>query len=104
VGFVGAYRRDRGRAVAESTTWGTATDDHRGESPTLGVADRHVGPGDRVLVVDDWAGTGAQLRAVYAAVAGRGATSVGAAVIVDETPPGVAAELAVRGLLAGDDI
>jgi adenine phosphoribosyltransferase len=103
-GFVGAYRADRHRAVAEPTTWGTAVDDHRGEHPRLGVADRHVQRGDRVLVVDDWIATGAQVRAVHAALAARGARPVGVAVIVDECDPRTRADLAVRGLLTGADL
>jgi adenine phosphoribosyltransferase len=104
VGFVGAYRADRARSIPEAMTWAEAPDDHRGERPCLGVADRHLSTGDRVLLVDDWLTTGAQLRAVAAAVTARGAHVVGTAVIVDEAPPVVAAELLIRGLISGDDL
>jgi adenine phosphoribosyltransferase len=103
-GFVGAYRRERSRAIPEAMTWGAGDPDHRGERPVLGVADRHVGPGDRVLLVDDWVTTGSQLRAVRAAVAALGAHTVGAAVIIDESAPHIAADLGIRGLLSGPDI
>ncbi len=36
-----------------------------GPAVDLAVRDRHLGPGDRVLVVDDWVRTGAQLHALY---------------------------------------
>lgn len=98
VGFVEAYRP---RPVPEPMTWGTAGADHRGEPVTLGVRDRHLSAADRVLVVDDWATTGAQVRALYAAVAHLGAEPVGAAVVVDECPPQVTAELRIRCLITG---
>lgn len=104
VGFVEAYRAERPRLVAEPMTWGTADLDHRGETVTLGVRDRLLDAGDRVLVVDDWATTGAQARALYAAVRLLGAEPVATAVIVDETRSQVAAELNIRGLVRGNDL
>jgi adenine phosphoribosyltransferase len=96
VGFVEAYRP---RPVPEPMTWGTAGGDHRGATVTLGVRDRHLSPADRVLVVDDWAETGAQLRALYRAIVALGAVPLGAAVVVDQSPPEVTAELNIRSLL-----
>jgi hypothetical protein len=55
----------------------------------------------RVLVVDDWAATGAQVRALRGLF---GAGYLGTAVIVDETTPTVGRELTIRGLLRGDDL
>jgi adenine phosphoribosyltransferase len=101
VGFVEAYRP---RPVPEPMSWGTAEAGHRGRPVTLGVRARHLSAAERVLVVNDWAATGAQVRAVYAALAALGATPVGAAVVVDECPPEVAAELRIRGLLTGPDL
>lgn len=103
-GFVEALRADRRRPIAEAMSWADVPADHRGEPQRLGVRSRHVGPGDRVLVVDDWVSTGAQARAVHAAVAALGATSVGTAVIVAECSEPVTAELRVRSLLTSADL
>lgn len=48
-----------------------------------------VGPGDRVLVVDDVLTTGGSVREVVDAVRGRGADVTGVAVLVDRTNGGV---------------
>ena len=85
-------------------TWAEVPSDHRGDRQQLGVRTRLVSPADRVLVVDDWAATGAQARGLHALVAALGATVVGTAVIVDECHPAVAAELGLRGLLTGEDL
>lgn len=104
VGFVEAYRAGARRPVAEPITWAEVPADHRGDKQLLGVRTRLIGPADRVLVVDDWAATGAQARGLYALVAALGATAVGTAVIVDECHPAIAAELRIRGLLTGADL
>jgi adenine phosphoribosyltransferase len=107
VGFVEAYKLGIAggrRPIAEPMTCADVPADHRGEPQRLGVRSRHLAPGDRVLVVDDWAVTGAQIRALYAIVAELGATPIGTAVIVSECAGPVAAELRIRGLLTGDDV
>jgi adenine phosphoribosyltransferase len=100
VGFVEAYRAGVRLPIAEAMTWAEVPADHRGVPQRLGVRSRLIGRGDRVLVVDDWATTGAQARALYEVITALGATSVGTAVIVDECP----ADLGIRGLLAGADL
>ncbi|WP_250032006.1 phosphoribosyltransferase [Paractinoplanes maris] len=100
-GFVEAYRAGARRPIAEPMIWAEVPADHRGETQHLGVRQELVRPDDRVLVVDDWAATGAQARALRSLF---GAAYVGTAVIVDECPPEVARELTLRGLLTGDDI
>ncbi len=100
-GFVEAYRAGARRAIAEPMRWAEVPADHRGEKQTLGVRRQLVSPADRVLVVDDWAATGAQVRALRSLF---GAGYVGTAVIVDECPPAVARELGIRGLLTGADL
>jgi adenine phosphoribosyltransferase len=100
VGFVEAYRKGARRPIAEPMTWADVPADHRGDPQRLGVRSRLIGPGDRVLVVDDWAATGAQSRAIYKLVSELGAIPVGTAVIVDECPQNVS----IRGLLTGDDL
>ena len=96
-----AYRAGARRPIAEPMRWATVPSDHRGEQQQLGVREGLIGPDDRVLVVDDWAATGAQARALRGLFP---AAYVGTAVIVDECPPPVAAELTIRGLLTGDDL
>ncbi len=98
-GFVEAYRAGARRPIAEPMTWVDVPADHRGDPQRLGVRSRLVGPGDRVLVVDDWAATGAQSRALHELVTRLGAVPVGTAVIVDE-----GADPTVRGLLTGDEL
>jgi len=99
-GFVEAYRSGARRPIAEPTTW-TEVVDHRGETRLLGVRHELLGPDDRVLVVDDWAATGAQAGALRTLLGDRYA---GTAVIVDECPPEVSAALNLRGLLSGADL
>ncbi|WP_229076727.1 phosphoribosyltransferase [Actinoplanes sp. DH11] len=101
VGFVEAYRAGARRPIAEPMIWAEVPADHRGDVQHLGVRERLVGPADRVLVVDDWAVTGAQARGLRNLFGDR---YLGAAVIVDECPPEVSAELNVRGLLTGSDL
>ena len=105
VGFVPAYKeRPDSRLIAEPTTWATTAPDYRGRALTLGVRDRHLRTGDRVLVVDDWVATGAQLRALYQVVAARSATPVGTAAVIADCPAELAAELRVRALLTGAEL
>ncbi|WP_306208865.1 phosphoribosyltransferase family protein [Actinoplanes sp. RD1] len=103
-GFVEAYRAGARRAIAEPMTWTTVPADHRGDPQSLGVRTQLISTGDRVLLVDDWAYSGAQSRALSTLVRDLGAEVVGTAVIVNECPPPVAAELGIRGLLTGSDL
>jgi adenine phosphoribosyltransferase len=104
VGFVEAYRAGARRPIAEPMTWADIPADHRGDTQRLGLRTRLIGTADRMLIVDDWAVTGAQTRGLHALAASLGAAVVGTAVIVDECPPAVAAELGIRGLLTGADL
>jgi adenine phosphoribosyltransferase len=104
VGFVPAVREGAGRRIAEPTTWVRTPPDHRGRILRLGVRDRHLGPGDRVLVVDDWVASGAHVRALYDLIAARGAEAVGATAVVADCAPHLAAALRLRSLLTGDDL
>lgn len=103
-GFAEAYRAGARRPIAEAMTWADVPADHRGDAQRLGVRSHLLGPGDRVLVVDDWATTGSQARALHAVAAACGAEPVGTAVIVNDCPPAVTAELTVRGLLTPADL
>nr|MDT0661885.1 phosphoribosyltransferase [Micromonospora sp. DSM 115978] len=99
VGFVPAYKGGADRAIPEPTTWAGAEPDYRGRTLTLGVRDRHLGPDDRALVVDDWVTTGAQARALRKVVVARGARFVGTAAVVADCPPDVARDLRLTALL-----
>ncbi|MGC5017443.1 phosphoribosyltransferase [Micromonospora sp. DT47] len=102
VGFVPAHKPGDGRLPVGPLTWAQSPPDFRGRRVDLAVVDRRLGPGDRVLMVDDWVATGAQVRAVREICAARGAHWVGAAAIVVDCPPELAGELGVRGLLDGE--
>ena len=100
VGFVEAYRAGARRPSAEAMRWAEISD-HRGEVQHLGVREQLIAPTDRVLVVDDWAATGAQARGLRTLF---GVGYLGTAVIVNECPPEVTGELTIRGLLTGADL
>lgn len=98
VGFVPAYKPDE-RHLPGPVSWAQGPADYRERNVRLGVLDRHLAPGDRVLVVDDWVATGAQLRAIYTICAARGAEPLGTAAVVDACPPEVSRKLRIRALL-----
>ncbi|RLK24381.1 adenine phosphoribosyltransferase [Micromonospora sp. M71_S20] len=104
VGFVPAHKPGDGRLPAGPLTWAQSPPDFRGRRVDLAVRDHGLERGDRVLVVDDWVATGAQVRALYEICAARGAEPVGTATVVLDCPPAVAAELRVRGLVDGADL
>jgi adenine phosphoribosyltransferase len=99
-GFVEAYRAGARRPIAEAMAWTEAVD-HRGEVQLLGVRRELLRPDDRVLVVDDWAATGAQAGALKSLAGDR---YVGTAVIVNECSSSISASLGLRGLLRGSDL
>jgi adenine phosphoribosyltransferase len=99
-GFVEAYRAGARRPIAEPMSWAEVVD-HRGDVQQLGVRHQLLAADDRVLVVDDWAATGSQVRGLRGLLGDRYA---GTAVIVSECPAAVAAELDLRSLLTGDDL
>jgi adenine phosphoribosyltransferase len=105
IGFVPAYKDTGGdtggRRIAEPATWARTRPDYRGRTLALGVRDRHLGPGDRVLVVDDWVATGAQVRALHQLIRQRGAVPVGTSAVVADCPPELARELQLAALLTG---
>jgi adenine phosphoribosyltransferase len=103
-GFVVAIKGTEGRIPAEPTTWVRAGSDYRGRSPALGVRDRQLNAGDRVLVVDDWVATGAQVRALHELISQRGAVCVGTAAVVADCPQDVVDELRIRSLLNANDL
>jgi adenine phosphoribosyltransferase len=104
VGFAPAVKEGGDRRIVDPVTWAAAPPDYRGRRLRLGVRSRHLGPGDRVLIVDDWVATGAQLQALHAVTAVQGARVVGCAAIVAACPPSVAREFDLRSLLTADDL
>jgi adenine phosphoribosyltransferase len=102
-GFVEAYKDQRGH-VPDRMLRRSTTPDYRGRVLMLSIRGRLLTPADRVLVVDDWVATGAQLVALRALVLEAGAEYVGAATIVDGCPPEVAAAVGLRTLLTRRDL
>lgn len=98
-GFVCGLKEGADRQIAEPVTWARTAADYRGRTLGIGVLSRHIGLGDRVLVVDDWVSTGAQVRALYEVVRVLGGSPVGCAAIVADCPADVVAELRLRSLL-----
>jgi adenine phosphoribosyltransferase len=90
-----------GDCVAETTA-----PDWRDRRLVLHLRSGHVGPDDRVLVVDDWIETGAQAQAVFTLVRRRGAVPVGVAALVDDIrrDPAVRERLNVVGLLGSAEL
>lgn len=104
IGFVAAHKPGDGRLPPGTLTWGQGPPDYRGRRLDLAVRDQNLKAGDRVLVVDDWVSTGAQVRALYDICATRGATPLGTATVVADCSPEVAAELRIQSLLTGADL
>ncbi|MFJ6196823.1 phosphoribosyltransferase [Micromonospora sp. NPDC092111] len=104
VGFVPAHKPGDGRLPAGPLSWAQSPPDFRGRRVDLAVRDDRLGPDDRVLLVDDWVATGAQVRAVRDLCAHRGATWLGATALVVDLPVPIADELGVRGLLTADEL
>jgi adenine phosphoribosyltransferase len=103
-GFAAAVKEGADRRLADPVTWADTPPDYRGRRLRLGVRSRHLGPGDRVLVVDDWVATGAQVRALYDVATARRAEVVGCAAIVAACSPSQAGSLRLRSLLTADDL
>jgi adenine phosphoribosyltransferase len=104
VGFAPAMKEGGDRRIVDPVTWADAPADHRGRRLRLGVRTRHLGPADRVLIVDDWVATGAQLQALHAVVAARDARVVGCAAIVATCPPPVVEAYGLRSRLSAVDL
>ena len=105
-GFVEAYRDERIDRIADARPpLRVVTEpDHKGRTVALAIRDDRLSPGDRVLVVDDWADSGAQLTALRELIRQAGAEYLGAAVIVDGCPGPVSAALNLQGLLRPADL
>ncbi|MFI5711024.1 phosphoribosyltransferase family protein [Kribbella sp. NPDC051620] len=100
VGFVEV--RKNGGPAHDSDRWvlRTTGPDYRDRHVDFGFRRELVRAGDRVLMVDDWADTGATARVVRQLVDDCGAHWIGAAVIVDGLmDPRLRHDLPIRALL-----
>lgn len=100
VGFV-EMRKSVGSPV-DSDRWvrSTTAPDYRDRHVEFGFRRELIRSGDRVLMVDDWADTGATACAARELVTACGAHWIGAACIVDGlTEPRLRHELPLRALL-----
>lgn len=79
--------------------------DYRGRRRELATRTDLVGPGDRVLLVDDWVEVGAQAAAARALVEQCGGELVGVSVVVDDASDDARAALPpVRGIVASAEL
>jgi len=101
-GFV-AIRKGQGLFPGMKVT-ATAAEDYRGQQHLLRMQ-RSVGPGDRVLLVDDWAERGSQALAARQLVEECGATWLGVSLMVDQLPAAVRLGLhPVTSLVQADEL
>lgn len=103
-GFIEAYKSTRTRRIADQLVWRSTGLDYRGRELSLGVRARHLSAQERVLLVDDWADTGAQLVALRQLVLDIGAAYLGAAVIVNGCAEPICEQLRLRSLLRRADL
>jgi adenine phosphoribosyltransferase len=85
VGFV-PIRKGGGLLPGPKAVVETAAD-YRGGRQTLRLQRAALGPGERVLLVDDWIETGSQAAGARTLIEECGATFLGVAAIVDQLPP-----------------
>ncbi|MFD4787718.1 phosphoribosyltransferase family protein [Streptomyces sp. NPDC058459] len=103
VGFV-PVRKGEGLFPGDKVVRKSAPD-YRRLRHTLRLQRSSLGPGDRVLLVDDWIETGSQAAAVRSMVEECGSTWVGCSVIVDQLTDAPSSSLGtVRGLLAAKEL
>ncbi|MFJ9010787.1 phosphoribosyltransferase family protein [Streptomyces canus] len=102
VGFV-AVRKGEGIFPGEKLTR-RSDPDYRGNRQELRLQRAAVGPGDRVLLVDDWIETGSQASAVRSMVEQCGGHWAGCTVIVDQTTPARRADLGVRSIVTAAEL
>lgn len=99
-GFVEMRRGTSEEAIGDSVLLRSTPPDYQGRTVEWGVRKRRLGPGSRVLFVDDWVDTGATASAAHRLTEDSGAQWVGAAVIVDSTNHSIRRTLNLKGLLS----
>ncbi|MFH8609894.1 phosphoribosyltransferase family protein [Streptomyces sp. NPDC018029] len=102
VGFLPVRKRD-GLLPGEKVTR-RSEPDYRGTRQELRLQRAAVGPGDRVLLVDDWIETGSQASAVRSMVEECGGQWAGCSVVVDQTAPAQRANLGVRSIVTAAEL
>ncbi|MFI2648711.1 phosphoribosyltransferase [Micromonospora fulviviridis] len=103
-GFLPAYKDGGERHRVGPMRWAETPPNYRGRQLRIGVDARRLGPGDRVLLTDDWVATGAQLDALHRLVRDSGAEFVGTAALVATCPAPVTERLRLRALLTGEQL
>lgn len=93
----GAVHPGAEREVARTRDW-------RGRRVELRISRDAIGPGDRLLLADDWIETGSQARTAATLVERMGAELVGVTVLVDGTTDDVRRELRVVGVVRSDEL
>lgn len=83
VGFVPIRRGPQARLPGKVLEAETGAD-YKGRTHLLRIQAHACGPGDRALLVDDWAETGRQLLAARALLLQAGVDAVGCCAVVDE--------------------
>jgi adenine phosphoribosyltransferase len=99
VGFAPVRKTTQPDYAGDPLLTRTTPPDHRNRGIALTVRASLIRRQDRVVLVDDWADTGAQATAVRALVADAGATWLGVAAVIDGLPPQARRKLDVRSLL-----
>jgi adenine phosphoribosyltransferase len=98
-GFVGMRRESSEAELGDQVLLRSTPPDYLDRTVEWGIRRRRLGPGHRVLFVDDWADTSATAQAARRLVEDSDATWVGAAVLVDGTTSSARHDLGLRGLL-----
>jgi len=98
-GFVEMRREPSAAELGDQVLLRSTPPDYLGRTVEWGIRRRRLRSEHRVLFVDDWADTSATAQAARRLVEDSGATWVGAAVLVDGTPPSARRDLNLRGLL-----
>ncbi|MGC4894392.1 phosphoribosyltransferase family protein [Micromonospora sp. DT31] len=104
VGFLPAYKDGGERRRVAPMRWAQTPTDYRGRRLRIGVDGRRLHTGDRVLLVDDWVDTGAQLDALCRVLRDVGAELVGTAALVATCTPDVGERLRLRALLTDEHL
>jgi adenine phosphoribosyltransferase len=104
IGFAEVRKDVKPSEVGEGVVRRVSPPDYLGRSLDLSMRRHLLAERDRVLFVDEWVDTGAQVSTVARLVDDVGTTWVGAAVIVDVGPNDVRHRLDVRSLLRSHDL
>jgi adenine phosphoribosyltransferase len=99
VGFAIVRKGDQPDDTHDPLLSRTTPPDYKTRALTLSIRRSLVSRQDRVVLVDDWVGTGSQASAVMSLVADAGATWLGVAAAIDGSPPQLRRRLGVRSLV-----